>query len=400
MLKRKYGYSLLELLIAVTVLFIASFYLFSLYAYGCKAAKNTRTANTSVFLAQEKLEEIRPFANDLYTKSVSGEFAEPYEGYKWKAEIKPFLDTFGLLQVSVWKKNSPPCRLRVLCANPSCGSVSSHVYDSEVVYTVPQDKIAFKCNSYWENSNQTFNNPKSLGAWKTTSLVGHPGRGLVWLADGEQAKVARCVYVDNKLTNCDVFVAPNTTGGQKPYFIDIAGDIMGNYLFVADSANQGIWILDDSQAKTQWVGNKYLPCYEDPLDGISGLACDQYGENVWVCEGAKRSLRLFSGGRWLTKLEVPYSGNSLLKGIAVNPWGSAIYTFDSSCLYILIYSDLPRWQKVSLPLELIEQDPQGICCDPYNSRLYMNTAKGKPWLIVPQSDGRVFKEYFKQTGWK
>lgn len=403
MLKDKHGYSLLELLIAISLLFIASFYLFSLYAYGCKAAKNSRTANTSVFLAQEKLEEIRPFANDLYSQSANGEFAKPYEGYKWKAEIKPFLDTLGLLQVSVWNKNSPPCHLRVLCAKPGYGSISSDLHDNEVIYTVPKNKMCFNRYSYWKEASQQFPSLTKLDNWKTSSIAGHPERGLVWMADGEQAKIARCVYVDSELRKYDIFEPPHKADEQKPYFVDIAGDIMGNFLFVADSANRVLWILDDSDpkdTKAQWLGGKCWPCYEDPLGDISGVACDQYGESVWVCEGAKRSLRLFCGGKWITKMVVPYSGSSPLKGIAVNPWGSAIYTYDSSYLYTLIYSDAPYWRKVELPYELMARDPQGICCDPYNSRLYMNTSEGHPWLITPQNDGSIFKENFSSTGWK
>jgi len=80
------GFTLLEVMVAVSIIAIAFVTLISSQSQSVSIAGRTRFAVTSALLAQQKLTEIES-ANFDEVYSGSGDFGENYPGYRWETEI-------------------------------------------------------------------------------------------------------------------------------------------------------------------------------------------------------------------------------------------------------------------------------------------------------------------------
>lgn len=80
------GFTLLEVMVAVSIIAIAFVTLISSQSQSVSIAVRTRFAVTSALLAQQKLTEIES-ANFDEVYSGSGDFGENYPGYRWETEI-------------------------------------------------------------------------------------------------------------------------------------------------------------------------------------------------------------------------------------------------------------------------------------------------------------------------
>jgi len=80
------GFTLLEIMVAMAILAIALTLVIEIFAGGVRAAWLSREYTKAVFLAQEKMEELR--LRDTFSPGI--ESGELEGGYTWKAEIKPF----------------------------------------------------------------------------------------------------------------------------------------------------------------------------------------------------------------------------------------------------------------------------------------------------------------------
>lgn len=416
------GYSLLELVIALGLLFIACAHLFSLYAFGVKAARSSKEATAAAFLAQEKMEEWQFGAEKLNHGSQEGRGTGVYSDYRWKAESQPFSEDFSLLTVSAWAPHSPKCSLRRLCPTDRSAPVSLHCYDSEVDFA-DGGALAWQARNYWYDSLVSFKSVIFDEAWRTTAIAGHPGSGLMWLADGGQGRLARLILSDiGKFKMIYKIKCPPQEKGYNPVIAGIAADKMGNFVFCADKANRALWILDDSRdnGAYYWIGNTFYTCGSEPLGELTGIACDQYGTTLWLCEGRQRRLRTVywgappcggpyerfaSCGYWGEKIACPYKDCGILRSVAVNSWGSVLYTVDSSYLYSVVYNDdggsvKPLWRRLKLPDRLRKAAPRGLSVDPCNSRLYINTVSGGLWLAVPKADGTLSSGSLSELDWR
>ena len=89
--RRKYflshnGFTLLEVMIAVSIVAIAFVTLIGSQSQSVSIAGQTRFAITSALLAQKQLTDIES-ADFGDVSSDGGDFGENYPGYKWKSEV-------------------------------------------------------------------------------------------------------------------------------------------------------------------------------------------------------------------------------------------------------------------------------------------------------------------------
>ena len=89
--RRKYflshnGFTLLEVMIAVSIIAIAFVTLIGSQSQSVSIAGQTRFAITSALLAQKQLTDIES-ADFGDVSSDGGDFGENYPGYKWKSEV-------------------------------------------------------------------------------------------------------------------------------------------------------------------------------------------------------------------------------------------------------------------------------------------------------------------------
>jgi general secretion pathway protein I len=80
------GFTLLEVMIAVSIIAIAFVTLIGSQSQSVSIAGHTRFVITSALLAQKKLTDIES-ADFGYVSSGSGDFGENYPGYSWKTDV-------------------------------------------------------------------------------------------------------------------------------------------------------------------------------------------------------------------------------------------------------------------------------------------------------------------------
>lgn len=81
------GFSLIEVMVAVSIIAIALTAAFSLQSRGLTLANEARFDTTASLLAQKKIAEIEAGNPEDITTS-SGDFDDDYPGYKWEISIQ------------------------------------------------------------------------------------------------------------------------------------------------------------------------------------------------------------------------------------------------------------------------------------------------------------------------
>lgn len=82
---KSYGFTLLEVMVAMAILAIALTSLLGSQSQSLYAADEANFSMVSAFLAQEKITEL--LAQDTYLTNYSGDFGEHHPGYFWRAEV-------------------------------------------------------------------------------------------------------------------------------------------------------------------------------------------------------------------------------------------------------------------------------------------------------------------------
>lgn len=415
-----FAYTLLELMMGIFLVFCAAGYLLGTYAFGSKASLSTDRFTTAINLGQAKMEELQSRPPSSLLSLQKGTFPIPHQDYYWTAQTSNFSDDFILLTVRTGQKNAPLCTLRRLLNNGEQASIDAHLYDSEVVFTDNNLKSPFSMASFWQPAGAAQKISGLPSDWHTGAICGHPGQGLVWLSHNRRPQLAQLTFNDkSKNDACKIINIPKPSRGYEVNIVDIATDKMGNFLFCADSANRALWVLDDSNGKGtySWKNGQCLISQKKPINDLCGVDCEQYGSSVWLCEGRPRRLRQFFWGNlpqaakeklhsyaaWGDTFEVPFSGIGNLHSVAVNSWGSVIYTMDNCFIYTLIFQENDgkgRWLKTAMPERLRQERPRALWIDPGNSRLYINTLAGKKWVAIPSIDGILKAGCFSQQNWR
>ena len=416
------AYTLLELMMGIFLVFCAAGYLLGTYAFGARASLSTDRFTAAVNLGQAKMEELQNCPSAHLLTEQKGKFPYPHQDYYWHIKVSAFSKDFSLLTVRTGQNGAPLCTLRRLINTASYTSIDAHIYDSETIFTDNSSKLPFAKVSFWEPFATT---PKTVGAavnWPTGAICGHPGLGIVWASHSQQPKIMQMLFnAEGKNIACKTIEVPANNQGYRAHIIDLAADKMGNFLFCADSANRALWVLDDSGSSGgdySWKDGLCLVSKQKPIQDLRGIACDQYGSTIWLCEGAPRRLRQFYWGKmpkegvqekinsfsgWGEIVDVPFSGAGRLQSVAVNSWGSAVYTIDNSFVYTLIFQengDCGIWQQIPMSEALRKAQPRALWIDPGNSRLYINTLAGGQWAAAPSIDGTLKSSSFSRINWR
>ena len=418
--KVQLAYTLLELMFGMFLLFCAAGYLLGTYAFGAKASLSTDRFTTAINLGQAKMEELQSRPPSSLLAIQKGTFSKPYQNYYWTAQASAFSEDFVLLTVRTGQRNAPLCTLRRLLNSEARTSIDAHMYDSEVVFCGSGSKPPFSMVSFWKPTSfvQKFSSLPS--DWNTGAICGFPGQGLVWLSHYRKPQLLQLIFdEEGKNNSCKVINIPKPSQGYEANIVDIASDKMGNFLFCADSANRALWVLDDSSNRGtySWKNGQCLVSKQNPIKDLCGVDCEQYGSSVWLCEGGARRLRQFFWGNlpqaakekihayaaWGETFAVPFSGVGKLNSVAVNSWGSAIYTMDNSFIYTLIFQEnggKGQWLQTAMPERLRQERPRALWIDPGNSRLYINTLAGNKWVATPSADGTLKAGSFNRQSWR
>lgn len=90
-----YGFTLLEVMVAVAILSMALVAALGSQSQSVSLATETKFTTTASFLAQSKMAELETKkSNDLY--SESGDFGDEFPGYRWDIDVSdPDLDALG-----------------------------------------------------------------------------------------------------------------------------------------------------------------------------------------------------------------------------------------------------------------------------------------------------------------
>ena len=86
LLKNKNGFTLLEVMVAVSIIAIAFVALIGSQSQSISIAGQTRFRVTSALLAQQQLTEVE-MTDFEQISSSSGDFGEDYPGYAWQTEV-------------------------------------------------------------------------------------------------------------------------------------------------------------------------------------------------------------------------------------------------------------------------------------------------------------------------
>lgn len=99
------GFTLVEVMVAVAVLFIGIGGVLRAYVVSVDAIRNSQNYLAAVYLAKEKLNEFKGREleqNGISVGTEAGNFSKPYDSLKWESETKPSdIADCNLLQVKV-----------------------------------------------------------------------------------------------------------------------------------------------------------------------------------------------------------------------------------------------------------------------------------------------------------
>jgi hypothetical protein len=403
---RPRGISLLEVLLAILLVFMAASCLLGLFGSGQGLALRGREYSIATLLAGNRMEEL--LACPLEDVSPgTGEHSEPYRGYTWEVALHDFEGDLKMLEVLVLSPRGARCALRTLRRTSEFFGIACDPWAGWLVFSVPGDP-AVRILQDGSRAAPGPSLPPGPSPARAGGLAGPPGAGFLWVADQVHRNV---VYFRQKESGgfeegeVHALVPPSEV--KTPTFAGLASDGFANRLVLADRANRALWILADSPVDSERVRGPLAP-REPALGTPAGVAVDGSASVVWVADAEHGCLRqLLVGGEpaspadyevepgvgwWNRECFRPEEGMGSPQGVAVNPWSSAVLCVDEGSLHLLEFVPMSAgsyaqvWSRRRLPDDLIQARPSGICLDPFRNVVYLNTRRGQVWkstLVAP-----------------
>lgn len=408
--RRPSGASVLEVLLGLLVLFLASLYLMGLFVSGQGFELRSREYALAGFLAQGRMEELLAAPAESLGPS-RGFFAAPHEGYAWQVQVEDFEEDLQRVRVTVTSPRGARSTLDTLRRVEAFYGVACDPAARTLVYAT-RGEGAVRLLEDGGTPVPGPGLPAGAGEPRAGGLAGGPELGLLWVVD-QGNPVLRYFRVDGSggFDAGEALEMPARPFPAGASFAGAATDAAGNRLFLADRASRGLWILRDAEV---YGGRAWEPrcpvAPEDPPLGVpAGVALDAAGSLAWVADAENGCLRLLlldpastpapredyeeepGLGWWSRRRFQPPGGMGAPQGVATNPWSSVVCAVDETHLAVLEF--VPRvgggyaeaWSRVPLPEELVEARPSGICLDPFRNVVYLNTRSGELWkyLVAP-----------------
>ncbi len=412
---RPAGLSLLELLLAVLLVFLASLYLLSLFSSGAALALRTRDYTVATLLARNRLELLSASPMEAVIEGCGG-FPDPHDGYRWDVRVEDYEGDLKMLELVVTSPRGVRSALRTLRRQVDFFGVACDPAAQRVVFAAPGQAAVQILEEEGEVSRGPALPARALPS-RAGGVAGCPGLGFLWVVDQANLNVEYFRETQAGLFDAGESRAPAPGPSvASPRFAGAATDASANRLFLADRANRGVWILRDTGAFGQepWGNGLPLSPQEPSLGVPSGVAVDASGSVLWVADTENMCLRklLMHGlsapsqdfeeepgvGWWSRRRYRPDAGLATPQGLAVNPWSSAVLCVTESDLWVLDFVPGPSgifqesWKRTPLPEDLVRARPSGICLDPFRSVVYLNTRSGQLWkhtLSPPGSFNRL-----------
>lgn len=404
-MSRPRGAALLEVLLAALLLFLATLYLLSLFASGQGFALRGREYSAATLLAQSRMEELLAAPADAL-QAGPGRFPPPHQGYTCEVRTEEFQEDLLLLEVIVTSPRGARSRLQTLRRVERFFGVACDPAAETLVFTAPGQARTLLL----EEGGRPTEGPGLPEGGQPGAVAGLPGLGLLWAVDQDGARLG---YLPSG-GRAEALAPPSALGGEPPRFAGAAMDPAGNRLFLADRANRGLWILNDSAAfgGRGWDARSPLAPEDPPLGVPSGVGADASGSVVWIGDTEHECLRMLRlstpadpggyerepGVGWWSRTRFrPAEGMGSPQGVAVNPWSSAVFTVDSRDLLRLDFVPGPAgghrqaWTRTPLPEALAAARPSGLCFDPYRNVVYLNTRGGQVWKHTVAAPGTFLR---------
>ena len=402
--KRK-GFSLIELLVAMGVVYMVCAYILGLFSSGYRCQARNREYTTTLFLARSKMERLCCLPVECIASSQTGKCEEPYGSYRWKSSVSEFDKNLKLLTVEVKSPRGACSTLQCLRRNHVFQGVDCDPFSDQVVWSAPKSgALTLLQSSKSSVLRQLVINKGTAKLATIGGLSGVPGRGVMWATASDKGQIGYYAFdANNGVSKSRTLTASAPKDGYAPIFTGVVADCWANNFYGADIANAAIWIAQDGGGTLRWSASSPLRPQAVPLREPMGLALDESASVLWIAEAGVHALRplilkpeanpqgtgveIIKGVGWWGARVAPSQGSGEMSGVAVNPWSSAVYAVDSSHLHRLIYVSAAggrftaQWQSYALPGELQKLFPSGLCCDAYNDVLFINTKYGKLWRV-------------------
>lgn len=407
-MRRPRGASILEVLLALLILFLATLYLLSLFASGQSFTLRGREYSATTFLAQNRMEELLAAPADVLAAST-GTFPSPHEDYRYEIRISDYEGDLKLVEVIVTSPRGARSRLQTLRRVDTFFGIACDPAAETVVFAQP-GKVQVQLLAEGGSPGDGPGLPAGATAPQPGAVAGYPNLGLLWAVDQNNGNLT---YFPAE-GNAETLTPPSALGQDRPRFAGAATDAAANRLFLADRANRGLWIVNDSEAfgGRGWDGRSPMAPEDPPLGTPSGVGVDAAGSVVWVADTENQCLRMLRlsaptltagyeqepGVGWWSRTQFkPPDGMGAPQGVAVNPWSSTVFTVDAANLVRLDF--VPRtgggyaeaWTLTALPEDLAAARPSGLCFDPYRNVVYLNTRAGQVWKHTLAAPGTFLR---------
>lgn len=384
------GFTLMEVLISLLILFIVATFMMELFIGGFSSFQRSRNFTTATFLATEKAEET------LYRTEISeanGNFYSPFSAYSWTVSVRSYNANLNIITVDVSGPRGEKAHLVSLKKAPlEFWGVSVDSFSNTGFFARRSNNDIRYCNELLETT-------------PLCSSISLPSSGIPGgvATDPYSSGIFAGDIVNKRAGFYEQNTAAwlySTPGDSNFYPTGIAIDQFGTTVWVGDKKNMGIWKYtpNDLSISTDdvWSSSVIRP---SNLGEVAGVATDPYTNAVWVADYTNNCLRKYDEGatpEWDTALFKPADGLKGPRGIAITGDGDFIYVVDSQKLWRVNISNIANpasWSFNDLPSYNPSVIPSGLAIDPSSARIWLNDIRnnkiwyssdnGASWSSIP-----------------
>lgn len=386
--RRRGGLSFLELVLAMSITFLAISFLLPLFMSGSTSAGRSRQLSAANFMAQGLMERLLATPVDQISAGshhLSGE----YDGYSYRVELLSLGDFDGdgvddsdmkMLELSITTPSGAVTVLNSLrqgvqpfygvtaSADGKRALLSTEVYD----YPAHWDLTAWQMNNpYPPMPGGRIGDMCSDTTWTNIYAIDTNGQGIRKL--------------DTALSAWGPLLKP--PAGLATEFTGMACDANAAVIWIADIRNDALWRYDTATAA--WSGPIVAtPALKDP----KGVAVDAAGTAVWIADEGNNAVRRYhaSTSAWDPTL---YTNPDMAepRGIAVKADGTEIYVADPERLHQLVLSS-SAWCTEHAPGKVRSDFPAGMVAAPTGDIVYLTTERGSFWMFEPVAGSWTYDE--------
>jgi len=380
---RSGGVTLLEVMIALFLLFMASFFILEMFGQALLTFSRSKDFTVATFLAQQKMEEV------LYLDTIpgqSGSFSAPFDVYTFTVAMLPYNGMFNTLRVDVSGPRGVRSRLVALKSVPAeFVGVATDLASSIVAEADPAtNKVRLYSGDSFTTPLTELPSP-SLPVLPTVGQAGKPAGvaqdflgGTVWVGD----RINKLLYVAYLDSPSPIWTATATPPLGVPS--GVATDAHASTVWVGiANPPTGNGIQRYNADAGTWGAVLPLPGGGQP----AGLATDASGNFVWVANMLANKVQVYDSGAGTWGSDLAPGGGFIEgpRGLAVTSQGQFLWVADLTNLYRY---DGSSWSAFPLPTALQTADTRalGLATDQFGNLVWLHTTDNTLWVY----DGATF----------